>query len=210
MDFSSQRIVIIDYGMGNVGSINNMLKYLGARAVISADHEVIKKADKLILPGVGHFDRAMDNINNKSLFDVLSEMALTKRVPFLGICLGMQLMCNASEEGSAKGLGFVNAEVKKFNFHDNNELKIPHMGWNYITPSKTSNLLIGLEEKSRFYFVHSYFVDCAHATDKLTTTHYGNDFVSAFEHDNLIGVQFHPEKSHRFGINLFKNFLSSY
>lgn len=210
MDFSSQRIVIIDYGMGNVGSINNMLKYLGARAVISADHAVIKTADKLILPGVGHFDRAMENINNKMLVDVLAEMALTKRVPFLGICLGMQLMCNSSEEGSAKGLGFVDAAVKKFNFPDNNELKIPHMGWNYITPCKASKLLIGLEEKSRFYFVHSYFVDCADAGDKLTTTQYGHDFVSAFEHENLIGVQFHPEKSHRFGITLFKNFLSSY
>jgi glutamine amidotransferase len=210
MDFSSQRIVIIDYGMGNVGSINNMLKYLGARAVISADHDVIKAADKLILPGVGHFDRAMDNIKTKKLLEVLTEMALVKRVPFLGICLGMQLMCNSSEEGSERGLGFVDAKVKKFNFPDNNELKIPHMGWNYITPCKKSNLLIGLEEKSRFYFVHSYFVDCAHAADKLTITQYGHEFVSAFEHNNLIGVQFHPEKSHRFGISLFKNFLSSY
>ncbi len=210
MDFSSQRIVIIDYGMGNVGSINNMLKYLGARAVISADHDVIKTADKLILPGVGHFDRAMDNISTKKLVEVLTEMALVKRVPFLGICLGMQLMCNSSEEGSAKGLGFVDAAVKKFNFSDNKELKIPHMGWNYIKPNKTSNLLIGLEENSRFYFVHSYFVDCVNPEDKLTTTQYGHDFVSAFEHNNLIGVQFHPEKSHRFGISLFKNFLSSY
>lgn len=210
MDFSSQRIVIIDYGMGNVGSINNMLKYLGARAVISADHEVIKTADKLILPGVGHFDRAMENINNKQLLELLNEMAIVKKVPFLGICLGMQLMCRSSEEGSAKGLGFVDAVVKKFSFPDNNELKIPHMGWNYINPCKKSNLLIGLEEKSRFYFVHSYFVDCANAADKLTTTQYDHDFVSAFEHENIIGVQFHPEKSHRFGINLFKNFLSSY
>jgi glutamine amidotransferase len=210
MDYSNQRIVIIDYGMGNVGSINNMLKYLGARALISADHEVIKKADKLILPGVGHFDRAIDNINNKKLLEVLTEMALVKRIPFLGICLGMQLMCNSSEEGSEKGLGFIDAEVKKFNFIDNNDLKIPHMGWNYITPKKTSRLLIGLEEMSRFYFVHSYFVDCAITDDKLTTTHYGHDFVSAFENKNLIGVQFHPEKSHRFGITLFKNFLSNY
>jgi glutamine amidotransferase len=210
MDFSSQRIVIIDYGMGNVGSINNMLKYLGTRAVISANHEDIKIADKLILPGVGHFDRAMGNINNKQLFELLNEMALIKKVPFLGICLGMQLMCNYSEEGSAKGLGFVDATVRKFSFPDNNELKIPHMGWNYINPSKKSDLLIELEEKSRFYFVHSYFVDCTKVTDKLTTTQYGHEFVSAFEHDNLIGVQFHPEKSHRFGITLFKNFLSFY
>jgi glutamine amidotransferase len=210
MNFSSQRIVIIDYGMGNVGSINNMLKYLGARAEISANHEVIKTADKLILPGVGHFDRAMENIIRKSLLDLLNEMALIKKVPFLGICLGMQLMCNSSEEGSVKGLGFVDAEVKKFSFQDENDLKIPHMGWNDINPSKESSLLNGLEEMSRFYFVHSYFVDCVNVADKLATTQYGHDFVSAFEHDNLIGVQFHPEKSHRFGITLFKNFLSSY
>jgi len=119
-------------------------------------------------------------------------------------------MCYSSEEGNAKGLGFVDAAVKKFSFPDNNELKIPHMGWNYVNPSKKSNLLIGLEEKSRFYFVHSYFVDCTNAADKLTTTQYGHNFVSAFEHENLIGVQFHPEKSHSFGINLFINFLSSY
>jgi glutamine amidotransferase len=144
MDFSSQRIVIIDYGMGNVGSINNMLKYLGTRAVISADREDIKIADKLILPGVGHFDRAMDNINNKQLLELLNEMALIKKVPFLGICLGMQLMCNSSEEGSAKGLGFVDAAVKRFSFPDNNELKIPHMGWNYINPNKKSDLLKGV------------------------------------------------------------------
>jgi glutamine amidotransferase len=210
MDFSSQRIVIIDYGMGNVGSIQNMLTYLGARAVISSDHQVIKSADKLILPGVGHFDRAMDNISNNLLLELLNKMALVEKVPFLGICLGMQLMCKSSEEGNSKGLGLVDAEVKKFKFPDNCELKIPHMGWNYINPQKKSNLLIGLEEKSRFYFVHSYFVDCANTDDKLTITHYGQDFVSGFEHDNLIGVQFHPEKSHRFGIALFKNFLGSY
>lgn len=206
MDNLSQNIVIIDYGMGNVGSINNMLKYLGAKATISNDHATIKNADKLILPGVGHFDRAMENISRQSLLGIIKEMALEKKIPFLGICLGMQLMCNASEEGKSAGLKLVNAEVRRFNFPDNNDLKIPHMGWNYIEPQKQSKILDGLDEHSRFYFVHSFFVDCAHDNDILTRTTYGNPFVSSFEHENLIGVQFHPEKSHRYGMQLLKNF----
>ena len=210
MDYSSQNIVVIDYGMGNVGSISNMLKYLGAKATISNDYAAIKNADKLILPGVGHFDRAMENISRQSLLDIIHEMALDKKKPFLGICLGMQLMCNTSEEGKSEGLKLVDAEVKRFNFPNNKDLKIPHMGWNYIQPQKQSNILHGLDERSRFYFVHSYFVDCADENDVLTKTTYGNSFVSSFEHENLIGVQFHPEKSHRFGINLFKNFLQYY
>jgi glutamine amidotransferase len=196
--------------MGNVGSISNMLKYLGAKATISNDFSAIKNADKLILPGVGHFDKAMENITSQSLEGVIHEMALEKKKPFLGICLGMQLMCNSSDEGKSTGLKLVDAEVKKFNFPDNKELKIPHMGWNYIQPKKPSNILNGLDEKSRFYFVHSYFVECAIDNDVLTETNYGNPFVSSFEHNNLIGVQFHPEKSHRFGMTIFKNFLQHY
>jgi glutamine amidotransferase len=210
MDYSSQNIVIIDYGMGNVGSISNMLKYLGAKATISNDFSAIKNADKLILPGVGHFDKAMENITRHSLQGVIHEMALEKKKPFLGICLGMQLMCNSSDEGKSPGLKLVDAEVKKFNFPNNKELKIPHMGWNYIQPKKPSNILNGLDQKSRFYFVHSYFVECAIDIDVLTETNYGNPFVSSFEQNNLIGVQFHPEKSHRFGMTLFKNFLQYY
>ena len=210
MDFTSQNIVIIDYGMGNVGSISNMLKYLGAKATISSDHDIIRKADKLILPGVGHFDRAMENITKQELLQVIHEMALDKKKPFLGICLGMQLMCNASEEGRSPGLRLVDAEVKRFSFPENQKLKIPHMGWSYIHPAKETPILNGLDTTSRFYFVHSFFVDCAHSSDVLTTTSYGNTFVSSFEHSNLIGVQFHPEKSHRFGISLFRNFLQYY
>lgn len=210
MNYKTQHIVIIDYGMGNVGSISNMLKYVGAKASISSDYKVIKSADKLILPGVGHFDRAMDNITSQSLFEVIHEMSLDRKKPFLGICLGMQLMCNQSEEGNAEGLKLVNADVKRFRFPNSKGLKIPHMGWNYIQPQKQSNILKGLDEQSRFYFVHSYFVDCANKMDVLTNSFYGNSFVSSFEQDNLIGVQFHPEKSHRFGINLFKNFLQYY
>ena len=210
MDYSSQNIVIIDYGMGNLGSIVNMLKYLGGKAVVSNDYTVIKGADKLILPGVGHFDRAMENISKHKLHELITEMAMDRKKPFLGICLGMQLMCKSSEEGKSSGLGLIDAAVKRFHFSENKELKIPHMGWNYIQPQKQSHILQGLDEKSRFYFVHSYFVECSGRPDVLTETIYGKPFVSSFEHNNLIGVQFHPEKSHRFGISLFKNFLQHY
>lgn len=210
MDYSSQNIVIIDYGMGNLGSIDNMLKYLGAKAVVSNNYSVIKTADKLILPGVGHFDRAMENITKQELQELIMEMAMVRKKPFLGICLGMQLMCKSSEEGKSDGLGLIDAAVRRFHFSENKELKIPHMGWNYIQLQKKSNILNGLVESSRFYFVHSYFVDCADKQDILARTTYGDSFVSSFEHENLIGVQFHPEKSHRFGMTLFKNFLQFY
>jgi glutamine amidotransferase len=203
----NQKVVIIDYGMGNIGSIDNMLKYLGVKAVISSDVDVISNADKIILPGVGHFDRAMTNINNLGLMDVLKEMALVKKKPFLGICLGMQIMCESSDEGILPGLSFIQAKVKKFDFSSDSKLKVPHMGWNKIHIFKPSNILRGLENDSRFYFVHSYFVKCQNETDILTKTTYGFEFVSSFEVDNLIGAQFHPEKSHRFGVTLFRNFL---
>jgi glutamine amidotransferase len=207
MESRNQKVVIIDYGMGNIGSIDNMLKYLGIKAIISSNANIISNADKIILPGVGHFDRAMININNLGLMDVLKVMALVHKKPFLGICLGMQIMCESSEEGILPGLSFVQAQVKKFNFDLDTTLKVPHMGWNKIHINKPSDILYGLEDNSRFYFVHSYFVKCQNNNDILTKTTYEFDFVSSFEVDNIIGVQFHPEKSHRFGVNLFKNFL---
>lgn len=207
MENRNQNVVIIDYGMGNIGSIDNMLKYLGVKAIISSDENVISNADKIILPGVGHFDRAMSNIKNLGLTDVLKEMAMIKKKPFLGICLGMQIMCECSDEGILPGLSFVQAEVKKFDFGLDSKLKVPHMGWNRIYSNKSSNILDGLDNDSRFYFVHSYFVKCQNEMDVLTKTTYEFDFVSSFEVDNLIGVQFHPEKSHRFGVTLFRNFL---
>jgi len=206
----SQNIVIIDYGMGNIGSIINMLKYLGIKSTVSSDREVISKADKLILPGVGHFDRAMENIEKLFLRDILTEMAQVKKIPFLGICLGMQLMCESSEEGKLPGLSFVDASVSKFSFPSDSKLKVPHMGWNYIETCKESKIFASLDEKARFYFVHSYYVQCRNESDVLSRTQYGFPYVSSFERDNLIGVQFHPEKSHKFGISLFKNFLDNY
>jgi len=202
-----QNIVVIDYGMGNIGSIINMFKFLGVQAKVSSDKETISSADKLVLPGVGHFDKAMENIGKLSLLDTIQDMALLRKVPFLGICLGMQLMCKRSDEGVLPGLSLINAEVNKFVFPFDSKLKVPHMGWNYVDVKKQSEVLEGIDNQSRFYFVHSYFVSCNSDSDVLTKTTYDSPFVSAFERDNLIGVQFHPEKSHRYGITLFKNFI---
>jgi len=207
----SESIVVIDYGMGNLGSIANMLKYLGASAVISADKTLIEKADKLILPGVGHFDRAMQNINQLDLFNLIQYKALDQQVPIMGICLGMQLLCNFSEEGNDKGLAFVDAEVVKFNFEKSQNLKVPHMGWNKIEIAKSNSLITkGLTDYARFYFVHSYYVKCNNESGVLTRSLYGHSFISSFEKNNIVGVQFHPEKSHKYGITFFRNFIENF
>jgi glutamine amidotransferase len=196
---------IINYNLGNPKSIKNMLSYLGIDAVISDDLNTLKSADRLILPGVGHFAHGMKQLNDLGFTDVIKEHALTQQKPILGICLGMQLMTNFSEEGDVDGLGLINAQTKKFQLQDKS-LKIPHMGWNEVSWQKESPILNSLSEKPRYYFVHSYFMECNNQNDVLGTTHYGQDFVSAFQHDNIIGMQFHPEKSHQFGMELLKNF----
>ena len=198
---------IINYNLGNPKSIKNMLSYLGIDAVISDDLNTLKSADRLILPGVGHFAHGINQLNNLGFTDVIKEHALTQQKPILGICLGMQLMTNFSEEGDADGLGLIDAQTKKFQLQDKS-LKIPHLGWNEVSWQKESPILNSLSEKPRYYFVHSYFVECNHQNDVLGTTHYGQDFVSAFQHDNIIGMQFHPEKSHANGIQVFKNFAN--
>jgi glutamine amidotransferase len=198
---------IINYNLGNPKSIKNMLSYLGIDAIISDDLNTLKSADRLILPGVGHFAHGMNQINELGFTDLIKEHTLTQQKPILGICLGMQLMTKFSEEGDADGLGLIDAQTKKFQLQDKS-LKIPHMGWNEVSWQKESPILISLSEKPRYYFVHSYFVDCSNQNNVLGTTHYGQDFVSAFQHDNIIGMQFHPEKSHRFGMELLKNFAN--
>lgn len=201
-------IVIIDYGAGNLGSIKNMLKKLGSDSEISSDSQTVMKASKIILPGVGSFDFGMTKLEELGLVEVLQEKVLKQKIPFLGVCLGFQLLCKNSEEGTKKGLGWFDATVKRFPKEVNGQkLRVPHMGWNNIAQKKKSDLLNGLSDDPRFYFVHSYYVEAAEQQEILTTTHYGLEFHSALIRDNVIGLQFHPEKSHKFGKLLYTNFL---
>jgi imidazole glycerol phosphate synthase, glutamine amidotransferase subunit len=201
-------IVIVDYGMGNLGSILNMLKKIGAQVIISSKHDEIEKADKLILPGVGAFDNGMKNLSDLGLISVLKSKVIDQRTPVLGVCLGMQLLGKRSEEGQLSGLGWLDAETLRFNFHGTNaNLKVPHMGWNQINVHKKHPMFYNLEVVNRFYFVHSYYVVCANPDNVLASTTYGFNFTSAIIKDNIMGVQFHPEKSHTFGMRLLKNFV---
>ena len=199
-------ITIVSYGVGNTGSLRNMFKRLGTDVKIETEPENIKKANKIVLPGVGAFDTAMENINKKTgLVDVLNTKALVEKIPILGICLGMQILANKSEEGKLNGLGWINASVKKF--PNNKNLKVPHMGWNYIDIYKKNALTQNLHENSRFYFVHSFYVKTKNRNNSFFKTNYGVEFDSGIQKDNIFGVQFHPEKSHKFGIKILKNFL---
>ncbi len=200
-------IVIVDYKMGNLGSITNIIKKVGHTSVISSDLEVISNASKIILPGVGAFDKAMQNLKELNLIDILNEKALIQKTPFLGICLGMQLLAKHSEEGNVDGLGFIDATIKKFQVNDFPELKVPHMGWNEVEIPSKHPLCDDLYDHSRFYFVHSYHAVCNNSSNVLMKTRFGYDFDSAIHQENIMGVQFHPEKSHKFGMQLFKNFI---
>jgi glutamine amidotransferase len=198
-------ITIVDYGMGNLGSIRNMLKKIGVESEITADPSRIAAATKLVLPGVGAFDSGMENLEKSGLVPLLNERVRGAEVPILGICLGMQLMTHSSSEGERRGLGWVDAKALRFAPADPS-LKVPHMGWNVARPVRSDALLEALPAESRFYFVHSYYVACDRREDVLLTTRYGADFDSGFRHGNVWGVQFHPEKSHRFGMHLLRNF----
>lgn len=200
-------IVIVDYGMGNLRSIIIKLQRMEIEAMVSSRFEDIQKADKLILPGVGSFASAMENLRTYGLIGALNEAVIQNKIPILGICLGMQLFTKWSEEGNAPGLGWINAETRRFNFEPgSNGLKVPHMGWNTIKVQKSSPLFEDVPLDSRFYFVHSYHVCCGDHGDILATTNYGYDFCSMVQKDNIVGVQFHPEKSHYIGVRLLRNF----
>ena len=196
-------IVIIDIGVGNVGSMQNMLRKIGADSRISSSPEDIISADALILPGVGAFDHVVKALNNSNLKNIIEKKVLVEKVPFLGVCVGMQLLFESSEEGEESGLGWISGHVNKFTVAD---LKIPHMGWNIVKSPKVNKLLPFLNEEQRFYFVHSYHVKCD-PTYVIGVTNYGYDFCCAVNKENIFGVQFHPEKSHRFGMELFKRFV---
>lgn len=201
-------IVIVDYGMGNLRSVEKALIRLGETPVITNSIEIIKKSDKIILPGVGHFKQGMENLHKLNLIDTLNKKVLLHKTPILGICLGMQLMSNFSEEGNTKGFGWVDSNTIKFNF-SNNKLKVPHMGWNSLNIKKNKSLVDGVSSEDIFYFVHSYYITCNNEDDIVATTNYGIDFVSAIQKENIYATQFHPEKSHDSGFKIIVNFLKS-
>lgn len=205
-NYNMSDVAIIDYNMGNINSIKNMLHYLGYEGILTNDPEQIRKAEKIILPGVGHYKKAMDHIVQLGLDGVLKEVALKQGKPILGICLGMQLLLSRSEEGNSDGLGLIQGEVKKFEL-DSKLYKVPHMGWDYIDIQTQSPLFQDIQGNPRYYFVHSYYVQCADLGDVLASTEYGIRFHSVVGHGNIVGTQFHPEKSHKFGMKILQNFM---
>jgi glutamine amidotransferase len=202
------KVVIIDCGMGNLFSVKKKFRKLGEDITVTSNPAEINNADKILLPGVGHFGKAMDNLKSLNLLDTLNENVLIKKKPILGICLGMQLMAKRSEEGNAEGLGWFDAEVIHFNVADKLRYKIPHTGWNQITKVKDSMLMKDIPDAAEFYFVHSYHFKCNNPQDALNLTEYEYSFVSAVEKVNIFGVQYHPEKSHDIGIKMLNNFIA--
>ena len=206
----SSKIIIIDYGMGNLSSVKRKLSRIKVDALITSNPHDVLTADKIILPGVGHFQMAMENIMRLNLLDVLNEAVLIKHKPILGICLGMQLMANKSEEGNVPGLGWIDGDVVRFKVSNTKTYKIPHMGWNSINIQKESRIMSGLNNSSSFYFVHSYYVNCNDKNDILCKTNYGIEYTSAVEKNNITGMQFHPEKSHDEGLQIINNFAKDF
>jgi glutamine amidotransferase len=200
-------IVVVDYGMGNLGSIVNMLRKVGADAIISSDPEVIQDAGKIILAGEGAFDSAVSKLKELQLWELIDRKVTRDHVPILGICLGMQLMTRKSEEGVLPGFGWLDAKTIRINLQDfSNKLRVPHMGWNFVEITSKSMLFHDMYDNPRFYFMHSYHLVCNNNDDIAAYTTHGYQFVSSIIKDNIMGVQFHPEKSHKFGIKLFTNF----
>ena len=204
-------ICIVDYGTGNLGSIRNMIKRIGFQSIITSDPNVLSNASKIILPGVGSYDYGMNNLSEYNLIEILNHKVLNEKVPILGICLGFQLMTKRSDEGKLNGLGWFNAETILFNFSSHKKkLILPHMGWNKIKIINDSLLINGLNEKSKFYFVHKYHIQSFEKNDIILNSNYGYEFVCSMSKENIMGVQFHPEKSHKWGMILFENFLKKY
>jgi glutamine amidotransferase len=202
-----QQITIIDYQMGNIFSVEKKIRKLGYQVIVSSDKKQIESADKLVFPGVGHFGKAMTNLQSLGLIDVLNETVLAKKTPILGICLGMQLFARKSEEGNSEGLGWIAGEVVKFNVLDKVKYKVPHTGWNNAVVKKDSYLMKDISMDDEFYFVHAYHFSGANKEDILAETQYEEAFISCVQKENIFGVQFHPEKSHHSGQQLIKNFI---
>lgn len=200
-------IAVVDYGLGNIQAIRNIYKQLNIPCVISSTPEVLSLAEKIILPGVGAFDDAMHRLEKSNLLDMLNKKVLEDKIPVMGICVGMQMMAKASDEGVRPGLGWIDARVKLFDEENlSHRPKLPHMGWNDVLIKKEDDVTCGVDLKRGFYFLHSYYFDCNDSEDVLLSANYGGEFSCAVKKGNIYGFQFHPEKSHSNGIALFKNF----
>lgn len=204
-------IAIVDYDTGNVGSVLNMLKKVGAKAVVSRDPEVLRTADKLVLPGVGAFDDAMGSLHRFGLCDVLNELVIEKHRPILGICLGAQLMAHSSEEGRLPGLGWLNARIIRFRAPEGQVLRVPHMGWNTVQAEvEGGGIFHDVPQPMRFYFVHSYHMVVDEPRIELASSIYGGRFTSVMGRDNILSMQYHPEKSHKYGLQVCRNFVERF
>jgi glutamine amidotransferase len=202
-------ISIVDYGLGNLKAFANIYKRLNIPAEIVTTAEQLKKSEKIILPGVGAFDHAMERLNNSGLRDTLDDLVLNKKIPVLGICVGMQMLGNSSDEGKLSGLKWIDGEVKLFDVNSiKHTTRLPHMGWNDVEPTKLNPILEGLDSNAIFYFLHSYYFSCNNPEDSIAESDYGIRYTCAVNHNNIYGVQFHPEKSHNYGIQLLKNFAN--
>ncbi|TGN18281.1 imidazole glycerol phosphate synthase subunit HisH [Leptospira idonii] len=202
-------IGILDYGVGNLKAFANILKNLGFSYQVIKSQSEIESASKIILPGVGSFDSVMEKLENSNVLDSLSKAALVRKIPILGVCVGMQILADSSEEGKKRGLGWIHSKVKKFQFETiSNRLTVPQIGWNNIKTKPASILFKGMEEDPHFYFLHSYYIECENSENEIASANYGIDFTCAVNQDNIFGTQFHPEKSHHNGVQLLKNFAS--
>lgn len=200
-------ITLINYGSGNIHAIANIYKRSNVPYIITNDSKELVNAKKLILPGVGDFDETMQLIRGLGIKNLLDELVLEKKIPIMGVCVGMQVLGKSSEEGNSEGFGWIDGIVKKI---DDTKLErkphLPHMGWNTVNPVRDSRLFDNIDLKKGFYFLHSYYFECVNSNDVLAETHYGQSYASAINHQNIYGFQFHPEKSHQNGMELFKNF----
>ncbi|PWT72747.1 MAG: imidazole glycerol phosphate synthase subunit HisH [Bacteroidetes bacterium] len=204
-------LVIVDYGVGNLESIRNMLKKTGTESTISSDQNIILEASKLILPGVGAFDTCASKLKQSGLIHAINQKVKEEKTPILGVCVGLQLLLEGSEEGVLPGLGWIKGKVVRFKQERmNGGFKIPHMGWSEVELPRSSSLFKDLDIRPRFYFVHSYYPELVDEYDALVYANYGYPFVAGVEHENILGVQFHPEKSHKFGMKLLDNFVKNY
>lgn len=203
-------VAIVDLGLGNLGSIKNMLRKIGVNSIITNNIEDIKSSDKIILPGVGSFDTGMQSLTNLGLQNTLDTLVMEDKKPVLGICLGVQLMTQNSEEGTLDGLGWFQAETVKFRPMEQEKILLPNIGWQDVKQSKPTKLFEGMYDDARFYFVHTYYLKPKTEDETILESYYNHPYVVGLEKNNIVGVQFHPEKSHKYGLKLLDNFINNY